>query len=362
MSYAITAGYASKEVLNNQSEISQLIDKLDAPEEMFMVIWPLCITHLVQADYTPAKKLANDLMRIANDKGLAEYVFPASLLSVGIDWQTGHLNQASNTAELALAQYVHEKHHHLAKIYTYDPGVAIMIVQSLVAWSLNNKQQAKNYSEKALTLSRAKNDPQDLAHTLTRIGQLAVFTKDYTLALHYAEETIKLAQKHGMTLWLHIAQVVRGWAYCALNQGDNSVLKEIKVACDGVMSTGTQAMISHYLTLLAEAQLNCEHTEQALITVDKAINLGHELADTFYLPESHRLKAHILNHMVASKSNNEPKQQMEQLIEQQIEQSVALIEHQKAFGFSEQILKAIDTLNLSPNNKQWSERLAVKKN
>ncbi|GLS28094.1 TOMM system kinase/cyclase fusion protein [Marinibactrum halimedae] len=345
--YSITHGYASESVTENQAVITQLLSCLDNPTEMFTVLWVSAINHIVGADYGPAQTVVDELVALSHRIGDAEAVLPAALMRIGLDWHQGKFLDANTLAQTALSEYDFHRHHHLVQVYTYDPGIAIMIVQSLVVWALGEKDQAQTLCETALSLSRQEQHAADLTHTLVRASQLAVLNRQVGQASAWAEEAYCLSCEHDLGLWKASAQVIRGWGQ-SFHAASAELLASTQEGFDALCETGTKAHLSWYQTLLAETYFNGGETDKALSLLEQAIATAKATHDVLYLVETYRLSLQIMDQQSSGRSA--------QLIPRTAEMLTLLLS-QQARGFLPDIKHTLQNTVLSILNDQNIQEL-----
>ena len=356
-----TKGYASAAVKENQQLISEIINKLEKPSDTFMVLWPNCVTNVVLANYPTADKLANELIEMAETHPQPELIFPAYLMRMAVDWQTGQFTQAAAIGNKALEIYDFAQHNHLTTTFTYDPGIAIMIVQAMVVWSLGEQQQAQQLCERALTLSQTCGDPGNMAHTLTRYYQVAVYRKDYQQALTLSQQTHTLAKTHSMELWRCCALTVELWAKCAEQQNCSHLLDQIEQAYQDQLKTGAKAITSFYLTLYAEACYNQQALTRGFEAINQAIEKAEKYNDTLYLVESYRVKLDILAQLTIDEATDKTTDKatdetadkgIREQLNITLDKAISLINKQNAQGFMPNLIQNIKQLPLDEGQKQ----------
>ncbi len=332
-----TYGYACQQVRDNQQLITKLAAKLDSPLDSFLFAWSCCITQLVQANYPIASPLADELIELAAQQTDDELCFPAALMRMGIDWQQGNFLAARQVSNTVLPRYDYDKHHHLTSTFTYDPAVAIIIVQAIVEWTLGDNDNAELLANKALVYSSKEPDPGDLAHTLCRYLHLSAFRKDISTALSTAKELLALAEKHNLMLWQSFGQIVQGWALCMNGDGDVSLLSMMEKTCDALLESGAVATMAFHISFIAEAALQLDEIELAATHIDKAITLAETHDEHLYLVESYRVK------LVIRQRQNAPVSELIALRDHLI----TLMHQQQAYGFQPAVFDTLAALGIS---------------
>jgi len=328
IAYCATRGFASEEVAKNQIELDEKIAYLNDEDKLFGIFWTSAVANIVQAKYEESKPALRKLLEMAESDTTHEKIFPAYLLKIGVEWQTGNFTEAKTYGESAIALYQYENHNHLSQVYSYDPGIAIIAVHALVVWALGEYKQCEAYCEQALLLSKKRTDPVNLAHTLVRISQANVLERNFTKALDVALETIDLSEQYGLGLWLACADVIKVWAQSHLKKHSDQKPKinELEASYQNLAATGTIAHSSWYLSLIAEACMNYGYWTKAGDNIDAAIATALRTGDTLYLAETYRLKIEILERKKSTLAESDE-------IKSLVESTISLIREQNSNGF-----------------------------
>jgi tetratricopeptide (TPR) repeat protein len=253
-------------------------------------------------------------------------LIPALHLKGGIEWAMGDLTIASKTFRLAIDSYQYEKHHETFINYPYpfDPGISSIPLLASVYWLKGEFDHAEQLMIQADNLTQKDDVPAFQTHVYARHAYIGVISKDLNLATKYAEKVYKLSCKHGFELWLSISQVILGWVACQkgkLTEG----LNDINEGLSAYLSTNAIGHASWLKSLKADALLQKNELENAILVIDEAIELAVQQDDSFYLPESYRIK-----HLILSSMNMDS---------EFLKKSYTLAKKQKANGYIERIIK-----------------------
>ena len=329
---SLTEGYASEAVISNQDKMINSTKKLDSVKNTYMQIWQRCVSYVVQANYPAADRLSEELMVMSSIDNKDGLIFSSTLMKMAVLWQTGNFIGANQLADDVLDQYEYDKHNKLSAQFSYDPGIAIMIVKAMVEWSLGHAESAAFWQKKALMLSRQSNDPSNLVHTLTRYYQIEVYAKNIPMVEKYAHEALELAERHDYMLWIVCAKITLAWAKCMKGESLKDAFEDMESAYQTMIHTGTRAIVPYYLTLIAEAYQVNGHYDVALIKIDQAIDMANKQQDRLYLVETYRVKLAIL-------AKADECADFINITENIYREIDALVKEQQCFGFYENVEK-----------------------
>jgi predicted ATPase len=101
---------------------------------------------------------------------------------------------------------------------------------------------------------------------------------------------ITIADEHGFPFVRDFARITRGWALACLGRGDEGIAL-IRLGLASLAEAGARTAISGFLTWMAEAQAFDGKVDDALITIDQALQANPE--ELYYRPETLRIRGDL---------------------------------------------------------------------
>ena len=142
--------------------------------------------------------------------------------------------------EQAIALYDLEPRFDAHRLTGHDPKVCCLGHLACVVWLGGAPARARACAEAALGRGRELSHPPTLALALTTAAWLYLLERDPRRVEELASEALTVAGDYGLTFWIAIASVQRGWALAALGRGAEAAeLLEGGMLGYGAMGAGT---------------------------------------------------------------------------------------------------------------------------
>lgn len=268
-----------------------LCNEHESSADMFCSVWGLWASSSSRAGYAAAFKLAQQLLRMADQSGdpvqaqQAHFAIAATLY-----WQ-GEFTTALTHLERAAVLYRPEHHASHVNGFGEDAGVTGGAYRSWVLWFLGLPEQARQASAQSLALARQLDHPFSLAYALTFAAILHCRLREPGAALALAEETLHVADHHGFPLWQIGGALAHGWALA--QQGDNQAAETIR-QCVESMRAAMGGVTLVLLGPLVDAHVAVGACGAALAVHGEAVTVADALGDRHIEAELHRLKGEAL--------------------------------------------------------------------
>jgi predicted ATPase len=207
----------------------------------------------------------------------------------------GHLLDAREHIELVISLYDPERDRPLTFRYGgTDPGVIGLSHASRVLWLLGYPDQALERGNEALALAQGLSQPASLAFAKVHVGYLHQSRGEVRAAQENSESLIALCAEYGITNWLAVATIVRGWAIAEQGRTPEGIA-QIQEALANTRAIGWSEMYVPYsLSLLAEACGETGRLDEGLSALTEALATADEHENRYYEAEMHRLKSELL--------------------------------------------------------------------
>jgi class 3 adenylate cyclase/tetratricopeptide (TPR) repeat protein len=154
---------------------------------------------------------------------------------------------------------------------------------SLCAWALGRANSAREHIAQAITFARNSNNPYDLAVARSFESRLSCLLREPQQAEVAAIQALAIAEEHGFPFVRNFTLPRLGSARAQLGRaGEGATL--IRQGLAGLAEIGIRLFITEHLTRLAEAQALDGKIDDALITIDEALQANPE--ELFWRPNA----------------------------------------------------------------------------
>jgi len=157
------------------------------------------------------------------------------------------------------------------------PGAAAVgiAMASFCAGALGRADIARERIAQALAFAGYSNNPYALAAALGFESELSCLLREPQRAEVAATQALAIVEEHGFTSIGNLIRPMLGWARAQLGHTGESVAL-VRQALAGLAEAGSRAGITIFLTLLAEAQALEGLIDEALVTIEEALQANPE--------------------------------------------------------------------------------------
>jgi tetratricopeptide (TPR) repeat protein len=159
------------------------------------------------------------------------------------------------------------------------PGAIVISMgyASLGAWMLGRADLARERMAQAVSFARDTKNPYDLAFGLFFESWLYRWLREPQRVEAAAAQVLAISERHGFPYCTHLVRHYMGWARAELGKAGEGI-SLIRQGLAGMADVGARVSITGFLTCLAEAQSLDGRIDEALSTVDDALQANpHEL-------------------------------------------------------------------------------------
>ncbi len=250
--------------------------------------------HLTRGEYGPAQRLAERVLELAKTEGSNLLIVWGHLLVQTCLIGLGDYQQTLDHARLALGHYDAREHALVpAPPGAADPAVASRCFAALALWSLGLPEQARESWRAALEAARGL--PRSHPFTLTWALYFGVWLHwhlgEHPRCLELADECRDLANEHGFAVMKRQVQIIRSGARVA---STGAAMEEVEAALREYEDSGSSAMETFYLSILAASYAQSGQAEKGLAVVERAQRVIEENGEVYCEPELERLRGEIL--------------------------------------------------------------------
>jgi class 3 adenylate cyclase/predicted ATPase len=297
MGLIATQGYAAEAVEANFARAETLSRELGATDDpgalvrRFSVVWGLWSYHIVRGEFEQAEASAERMAALAGPSDLAVEV-PGALGQ--IDFWTGRdFARAHDRFAETATGYDAQKHAMHAVLFNQDPKAVALINQAWASAIMGRRSDANSLMASAIEHAESIAHPFSLAFVLAFGAQLQYFLGDEPRAREMADRTMGISAEHGFPTWMATGSMYHGWsearrgnaeAGLAELQASLGIWMWLKITLNGPMRAG----------LLAELQHRAGATDDAIDSLDGALEAAAASGERYFDAELHRLRGAFL--------------------------------------------------------------------
>jgi DNA-binding SARP family transcriptional activator/class 3 adenylate cyclase len=291
-----TTGYGSAQAGEAYARALALCEKQGAAAGLFQALWGMWLTSSSRIGHAHSLELAGKLLQQAEQTNDVLQLQSAHHAMGNSSFFTGHPGAARRHLERSIALY--EESHHDAMVREYGENVCVSshALLSLVLWLLGLRRQADLASRRAIALARQVEHPNSLGYALCAAAMLNRWQGRIESTTPLTQEAMALADRHGLPFWLGMGAASDGWAQAM--QGQAAGVTQIRQCLAGVNAVMSGA-ITMFLAPLCEALVHLGQWQDALDTIDEALDVIAGNHDRFFESEFHRMRGVCLLELCA---------------------------------------------------------------
>lgn len=284
-------GYASPVAATAHARALTLCEQHAEGQDAFRALWGLWASASSRSGYELALDLAQQLMRIADRTRDPVHLQQARFALGNTQFWRGYFDESIEHLEAAIG--MHRAAYHARHVADFGEDVRIT-AGAYLGWvreSLGYSEAARQASTEAVALARRLHHPFSLGYALTFSALLLCRQRRPQEALQVVAETARLAETHGFHLWRIGAGIASGWARAQLggHEGVSEIrrcVEETRIAMGGVSLV--------VLAPLADALVVLGRSQEAVVVIDQALQVGDGLGDHHVDAELYCLKGQAL--------------------------------------------------------------------
>jgi len=292
MSITASSGYAVPQVGEAYQRARELCDLLGNAEDQYPVLRNLCTFYIVRDDLIIAKELAERCLHLGLETDRDEYVIEGY---TGLGYplsNMGELKKGTELLEKAVEEYYSRKGKRLTYGTTQDPAVASFCLLALNRWMQGDFTLAAQCKQNALELAEELKRPFDLAYAHCYVAMFHNLMSEFSSAAHHAGVTIEISQRHGFQAWLIWGTLQLAIARGRLGDGDEAIA-QLTQALAMLQMAGAEISMSYFLGGLAEVYRAAGRVDEALDTVEKAIDHAQRHGERWYESVLYRMRGEL---------------------------------------------------------------------
>jgi predicted ATPase len=223
--------------------------------------------------FRAAREVAAELLRFGKQQHDTDAILVGHRILGWVSLYLGEFSVSQTHTDEALRLYNSEQHGGLKLRYAHDTRVAALCVRAILQCTCGHLDQSSTTTKAAIDYARSIDHAPSLAYALLFAGALpAALRNDPRQAAEFAEELLVLSERLDSALWLGYGRVAAGWSAGILKPHEDGVQLFLQ-GLDNLEATAPNPWRPMFLTLLAEIYINRSETDQALRTLENALQL-----------------------------------------------------------------------------------------
>ncbi len=285
-------GASSRQREEAVRRVCDLGERIGEKDLLLKGLISLVLIHFTQGESLRGFELARRCLELA--RTLKD---PALLTDA--HWGVAMLAESCGYFAEAASKYEDAKRHfdksgRDASLWGLPWNSAIVCHSAAALQLLGRVGEAAGFAEGGLVHARESKHLFGLGHALSVAGGwLGRYRREPETVLTCAEEAIALSEENGFAEWLPWGRFNRGWALAELGQLDRGAA-EMEVGIAGFRTLGGVPRQQYAIASLAWVYARMGRTEDALTTLDAALEHVERSGETVELAEMLRLKGELL--------------------------------------------------------------------
>jgi predicted ATPase len=287
-----TKGFEAPDVEHVYARARALCQQVGDTRQLFSVLWGLFYWHQVRGQLQRARAVGEELLGLARqlqDPGL--FVVAHRAQGNASFWR-GEFDLAHAHAQQALARYDPQQMRDHAVRYGQDSGVFCRLFDAVTLWLLGYPDQARQWSEAALTHAQGLRHAYTLMQALCFSALLHLLRREAAVAQERAEAQRALCTEHGFAPYLAWGTIEWGAALAAQGAWAEG-LAQMRAGLAAYRARGRVPWLL-FLGLLAEACGRAGRVEEGLRALDEAREAMQTTEERMYEAEVYRLRGELL--------------------------------------------------------------------
>lgn len=281
------------------SQAQELGESLEDPLLLFSVLYGFWVASFVAFNGDMMRELAAQFMALAEQQGTTVPVMVGHR-NMGVSLlHTGEFVEARTHIDRAIALYEPAQHRQLATRFGQDVRVALLSYRSLTTWLLGYPEVSLADAARAVSEARKIGQASTLMPALTLTSLTHIHCGSYATANAQLDEVISLAEAKGASFWKAGGMLVKGCLLAATGEAADAV-RMITSGLSAWSATETTVWTPTFWSYLATAYAELRQWNDALRSIDEAMNASQTSKESWYEAEIYRVAGEIVLHLPAT--------------------------------------------------------------
>ncbi|WP_394847319.1 protein kinase [Pendulispora brunnea] len=290
--YLAEDGLESSRVRETLSRIRELAERYEGDEQSFWALCSLQQLNHVQGEQRTGRELAFKLMARAEKAEHQGMMLAAYTGKVASALLCGDLTTCRNDAEAGIRLYEAQPQGAIRFHVGANVGAMLHVYLGCALWLLGQPDQAIRHCQEGVRIARKYDHPASLTIRLLLLALQYNECGEYPEARATVDEILRLCEEYGLHFISSQTRVIR--ACTQVHCGEREGVDELQAALEGRASMGGTLAFTRYLSVLAYGQLQNGALDEAMLSVDKAMEISERTGERYCDAELLRLKGEIL--------------------------------------------------------------------
>jgi class 3 adenylate cyclase/tetratricopeptide (TPR) repeat protein len=266
----ITRGGAAPESRAAAERARELAERGGNLAQLVVQVFGIWRGLFASGDYSAAAPLADRILDLARREGSAASFAFACRAQLSTSYYRGDLAGADE-------HFTRWSGFLDAAGFKEVPGATVSTIgtAAFCAGALGHADKARERIARMIAFARDSNNPFDLAGVRYAECRLSCLLQEPQRAEVAAMQALAIAEEHGFPALRIITHPLLGWARAQLGRASEGV-RLIRQGLDGLAETGSRGTVTDHLTRLAESQVLDGMIDDALITIQEALQANPE--------------------------------------------------------------------------------------
>jgi class 3 adenylate cyclase/predicted ATPase len=287
-----TKGFLIPEVEHVYARAHALCQQVGDARQLFSTLWGLWYLHHVRGQLQRACEVGEELLDLARQLQAPEWFVVAHRTLGNSPFWRGEFGLAHTHLEHALALYDPQQMRDHAMRYGSDTGVLCRVLGAVTLWLLGYPDQARQWSEVALTQAQGLRHAFTLQQTLCFSAILYQLRREAAVAKERAEAARALCTEHGFADYGAWSTVLWGAALVAQGAWAEG-LAQMREGLAAYQPRGRVPRLL-FLGLLAEGCERAGQVEEGLRALHEALEVMQTSEERISEAEVYRLRGELL--------------------------------------------------------------------
>ena len=274
-----TEGYTGAGTAAAYQRAIALGERLGQPMQVVLALAGLSSRPLLQGELEAALMLADRVLAAAQHDGSQRAQIWGYYLQGVVRYHRGDLVLSLERLDLAHKAYSEDDH----RKNPQDPGSEALEYLALTSCQLGMTNFARARIREAIILNERLGKPYARTHCQFYAAYLHALMRDPPATWKFSESVLKLAAERSIPLYVDAGRILHGWALAMQGHCDDGV-RYAKEGLASYQAAGNRLALGAFLGFLAEAQSESGALDEAIATVEQALNAAPgQLVDVPYL-------------------------------------------------------------------------------
>ena len=288
-----TKGYAAPEAGQVYGRAHELCQQVGASVHIFQAQCGVSTFHMVRGELERSLALAEEMLTLAERQNELGPTIEAHRL-VGLESvYCGKFRKALPHLDRVRDLFDPSRHRHLALVYGQDHRMSSCVITSQALAALGYPEQARRWRREALAEAQKTDHYFSRAYARSMSLITLQYLRDMESIRDSVDDAIRFSAEQSISYWLTFALLFRGWLLVQEGKTDEAIT-QLRSAFASYRATGSELMVPHYNTTLAQALAQKGRIDEALEVLDGAVDQVERWGERHYEVETHRVKGDVL--------------------------------------------------------------------